>query len=258
MDPAEASTPADSSKLPQVEENAPAAASTAAATDDWDDDDWQEWQVQADAQRVALEGELEQAKKLLERARTQVVSLQMGQFGKLARASQRLPGARRCEVNTQTDPMHDEAVKRDLHEQIHAREVALADMTKKLEAANTRLGQLKTPNKPNATDVAMAHFANFGKRKAAAGESSSKGSYMLKGPQEPRMKSTEKATMTDDLVTDDPEVLKAEIAQLKLLTANSISAEEHAREVDYLKEKFSLEQRRMDARVACVCGSTRT
>ena len=95
---------------------------------------------EAAAHRLKLEKELEKAQTLLDRARSQVVELQMARG--VAQEKVRRPGARRTESAMQTDPTHDEAVKRELHDQLNEREQSWEEMRRRMEDAEEKLGKV--------------------------------------------------------------------------------------------------------------------
>ena len=249
---------------------------------EWDDDDWAEWQAHADAQRAALEAELAHTQALLKRARAQVVDLSIGSYRQQMK-SMRMPGARKTEALTQTDPSHDEAIKHNLHQQINEKQEELDAMAKRLEEAERKLPaplgppptlkatmkaamfagklmHLPKPKKPDDKAVKSQTAAASAPDKAVKSDTAAasapvlepavKKSFMMKGPPpiSSAIKSTEKATMTEELA-DNVGALKAEIERLKVISESGISAEDHEREVDYLREKGAVQQRRLEARI---------
>ena len=114
---------------------------------DWDEEELQQWYEDSTSTRLKLEKELEQAQKILERSRNQVVDLQMMRRKEAERrqGSQRLPGARKADSQTQTDSTHDEAVRRELHKQLHAKDQLANELRKNLHDAEEQLGKVRKP-----------------------------------------------------------------------------------------------------------------
>jgi hypothetical protein len=258
-------------------------------TTDWDDDELSEWYEMFVEMREGLEAELRQGQGLLERAREQIVELQMNRAKRDSRL-ERLPGARMNESHTQTDPTHEEAVKRELHKTIHTRDVTILDLTKQLAATEEKLGKLREPmpsrtrsapvddnvgeRSVGATSPKRERSSKRGKARFAEGatdvsatarregisavpprfHSGTSEKYLISGPQTKRKMHNVEA-QTDGTGDEAAEQLRAELERLKLHSGdvNPAALDEQAfkyeQEIAQLRERFNAEQTRLEKKI---------
>lgn len=210
----------------------------------YDDDELEEWQQELLEQRNELEGELATAQRLLEKSRDQIMELQLGKAIKGDRL-ERLPGARLTETAVQTEPMYEDAVKRELHTQLHAQHEALEETQRKLEVSNEALGILRAPpppSKPSGAPAAASPVKGGKKQKEEP-----KKTYLIKGPQPVHVRRNDKCTMTDPPAETlgDGESSSGAFEEASRDRIGELEAE-----IDYLKMKFSAEMGKMEMRIA--------